>query len=200
MWGLWVVPLLVLLIAGGAAAALIWFLASRRGRRPSLPALAAIPLGCVALPILGLGLIGIVGNLLQSSDAELYEEVFGHRPTIGEDRMLFDDFGSGANRAIYMRAEPTEAERARLFSIPGAVESSFTLDQFVARGEAQGFTWWLSRDERFSGFCKTARIVDAHGFRGWAEFRIAECLDAGSAFPASANARRVYVIAAGRTG
>jgi hypothetical protein len=197
--GLWTFPLLVLLFVGGSAVGLAWFLGSREGRRPRVAAAIAIPFGCVAIPVVGLVLLAVVANLLQSSDTELYEEVFGYRPTIAEDRMLFDDFGSGQGREIFMRAEPTDAERNRLFSIPDAVESDFTLDDFIARGESHGFGWWLSGSGMSGGFCRSARILDAHGFRGWVEFRVAECLDAGTEFPASAGKGMVYVIASGRT-
>jgi hypothetical protein len=141
----------------------------------------------------------LIGNLTQSSDTALYEEVFGYRPAISEDRMLFDDTAAGQEREIFMRAEPTDAERKKLLLIPGAVKSDLTLDQFVARGESRGFTWWLSGTDMYAGFCKSARVQDAHGFRGWREFRFAECLDAGSEFPASANEGKIYVIASGRS-
>ena len=198
VWGLWAFPLLVILFLGGCAAGLAWFLASRKGQRP-IAAAIAIPFGCVSIPVVGFVILAVVSNLLQSSDTELYEEAFGYRPTITEDRMLFDDFGSGGSREIFMRADPTEAERNRLLSIPNAVESEFELDQFIARGAAHGFTWWLSSSDMYGGFCKSARILDAHGFRGWREFRVAECLDAGTEFPASANKGNVFVIASGRT-
>ncbi|HYD36031.1 MAG TPA: hypothetical protein VEA60_00340, partial [Allosphingosinicella sp.] len=191
-------PLTVMLFVLGSAAGLAWFISGRKDRRPRLAAILAIPFGCVALPFVAFVLLAIVSNLLQSSDTELYEEVFGYRPTIAEDRMLFDDFGSGRSREIFMRAEPDAAERNRLFAIPGAVLSDFTLDDFIARGDSHGFSWWLSRDDMAGGFCKSARILHAHGFRGWVEFRVAECVDAGTEFPASANQGKVYVIASGR--
>lgn len=200
MWGLWFFPLVALLFLGGAAAGLIWFLASRKGHRPNIAALVALPFGCAAIPVAGLALLATIGNLTQSSDTALFEEIFGYRPTMTEDRMLFDDFGSGRDRDIYMRAEPTDAERKRLLAIPGAKPSDFTLDQFIARGEAQGFSWWMSGNDYMPGYCKSARILDAHGFRGWGEFRIAECLDAGSDFSASANKGKIFVIASGRPG
>lgn len=199
MSGLWAFPLLVMLFGGGAVAGLVWFLCSPKDRRPSVAAVMAVPFGCVAIPFVGLAMLLIIGNLMQRSDTELYEEAFGYRPTITEDRMLFDDFGSGRNREIFMRAEPTDAERNRLFAIPNAVTSDFTLDDFIARGVSHGFFWWLSNDSTSGDFCKSARIIDAHGFRGWVEFRVAECLDAGPEFPASANKGKVYVIASGRT-
>lgn len=198
MWGLFLFPLLAILFVGGAVVALAWFFGRPRDRRPSGALLIGIPFGCLALPFIGFILIGIVGSLLQSSDTELFEEIFGYRPTITEDRMLFDDFGSGRNREIYMRAEPNEAERRRLFSIPGAVESDFDLVDFESRGITQGFMWWISASDTTGDYCKSARILDAHGYRGWTEFRIAECLDAGAEFPASATKGKVYVIATGR--
>lgn len=175
-----------------------WYLGKGKGQRPKIAAMIAIPFGCVALPVVCFVMLAAVGNLLQSSDTELYEEIFGYRPTIAEDRMLFDDFGSGGSREIFMRAEPTKAERARLFSIPGARKSDFTLDDFIARGESHGFSWWLSNADGFGGACKSARMLDAHGFRGWVEFRIAECVDAGTEYSESEG--KVYVIASGRTG
>jgi hypothetical protein len=189
-----------MLFVGGSAAGLAWFLGSRKGRRPKVAAAIAVPFGCVAIPIVGLVLVAVIGNLIQSSDTELYEEVFGYRPTIAEDRMLFDDFGSGRNREIFMRAEPTDSERSRMFAIPNAVQSDFALDHFAARGESHGFSWWLAGSGMSGGFCRSARILDAHGFRGWVEFRIAECLDAGTGFPGSEGKGKVYVIASGRTG
>jgi hypothetical protein len=198
VWGLWAFPLLVILFVGGSAAGLAWFLGSR-SQRPNIAAVIAIPFGCVAVPVVGFVVLAVIGNLIQNSDTERYEEIFGYQPTITEDRMLFDDFGSGRAREIFMRAEPTDAERNRLLSIPNAVESDFTLDQFVARGASHGFSWWLSNSDRYADFCKSARILDAHGFRGWVEFRVAECLDAGTEFPASATKGKIFVIASGRT-
>ncbi len=176
----------------------IWFLHRRRDQRPSLAALIAVPAGCLAFPIFGLVMVAVVHNLTRSSDTELFEELIGYPPTISEDRLLFDDFGSGPGREIYMRAEPSDSERNRLMSIPNGVESDFTLNRFIAWGESQGLSWWLSTSERSGGYCKSARILDAHGFRGWEEFRIAECLDSGTEFPASANKGNIYVIAMGR--
>jgi hypothetical protein len=199
MWGLWFVPLVVLLILVATASGLLWFFVSPKNRRPKITTVVAIPIGCAAILIIGLPLLAAFGSLFVKSDAQLYEEIFGYRPTLTEDRMLFDDFGGGSDREIFMRAEPTDAERKKLLTIAGSVESSFTLDQFIARGAQHGFMWWMSANSREDGYCKSARILDAPGFRGWIEFRIAECLDAGTEFPASANAGKVYVIASHRT-
>lgn len=197
MSGLWAFSLLLMLFVAGTAAGLAWFLGSRKGQRPKLAAVIAIPFGCVALPVAVLVMLAVIGNLMQSSDTELYEEALGYRPTITEERMLFNDFGSGRGRRIFMRAEPTDAERARLFAVPDAVESDFTLDDFISRGELLGFSWWLSGSETSGDYCRSARIIDAHGFRGWVEFRLAECLESGTEF--SSGKGKVYMIASGRT-
>ena len=42
-------------------------------------------------------------------------------------------------------------------------QHDFTLDDFIARGESHGFGWWLSGSDMSGGFCKSARILDAHG-------------------------------------
>lgn len=198
MWGLWFVPLVVSLFLVGVVLGLVWYFTSRKDRRPKVAAVVAVPIGCAAMPIIGLTLLGALGALLQKSDTQLFEEIFGYRPTISEDRMLFDDFGRGRDREIFMRAEPTEAERQRLMTIPGSIESDFTLDQFISRGDQHNFLWWMSANSLDAGYCKSARIVDAHGFRGWLEFRIAECLDAGTEFPASTNVGKIYVVASHR--
>jgi len=199
MWGLWFVPLVILLLLVATASGLLWFFAAPKDRRPKITTVVAVPIGCAGMLIIGLPLLAAFGSLFTKSDTHLYEEIFGYRPTLTEDRMLFDDFGSRSDREIFMRAEPTDAERKKLLAIPGSVESNFTLGQFIARGAQRGFTWWMSANSLDDGYCKSARILDAHGFRGWIEFRIAECLDAGAEFPASTNVGKVYVIASHRT-
>ena len=196
VWTLWAFPLLLILFVLGSAGALAWFLRRRNGRRPGLPVLIAIPLGCLALPLVILTIIAAVGKVMQSGDAELYAELFGAQPTLTEDRMLFDDFGSGAERQIYLRAAPRDAERTAMLAPLQSAASEFTRDQFIARGASMSFSWWISADPRSA--CKAARIVDAHGYRGWTEFRVAGCLDAGTEFPASVNKGRIWVIARGR--
>ena len=121
--------------------------------------------------------------------------MFGYRPTIDEKRMIFDSFGEGADREIFMRAEPTDAERRRLLAIPGLVPSEYTLDAVVAQGNRHGFTWWLSTEPHSSQYCQAARVREAPGFRGWTTFRIAECTDAGSDAFAEGRTRNVYVVA-----
>ena len=204
MWGLWFFPLVTLSFFGGLAVAVLWYLLrAHAGKRPNVPAAVAVgvaaPLGCAALPIIALVLLGAVSSLFQKSDTQLYEEVFGHEPALGEDRMLFNDFGNGTDRHIFMRAEPTSAEREKMLATtPPLRASEFTLNEFVALGARHGFTWWISTDPQRNEHCKSARIREAHGFRGWREFRVAECLDGGTDFPADMNTRYVYVVATGR--
>lgn len=139
-----------------------------------------------------------MSNLLQKSDEALAEEIFGAPTTLTDDRTLFDDFGRGENREIYMRAEMTDAERRRLLSIPDAVESDLTLTQFQARGGSKGFSWWFRTRPGDSDYCASARIRDAHGYNNWVEFRFAECLESETEFPQSEDKRDVYVIASNR--
>jgi hypothetical protein len=190
MWGLWFFPLVALSFLIGAAVGLVWLFSRRKKRISSVAGAVALPFGCAAMPVAGLALLGAIGSALQKSDTQLYEEIFGYRPTITDDRMLFDDFGSGRGREIFMRAEPTDTERAKLLKIPGLVDSNYTFDQFVSRGTQHGFTWWMSPES-----CETARIFDAPGFRGWLDFRVAECLNADTEFWEPSY---IYVVASGR--
>lgn len=199
MWGLWFFPLVALSFCVGLIVAVLWYLLrARAGKRPRVPVAVAIPFGCAVLPIVALALLAAAGPLFQKSDTRLYEEVFGHEPALGEDRMLFDDFGNGADRQIFMRAEPTGAEREKMLAAPPLRASKLTLDEFAALGARHGFMWWISTDPRSDARCKSARIREAPGFRGWREFRVAECLDTGTGFPSGTSTRHVYVFASGR--
>ena len=206
MWSLWFVPFVIGLLAVGATVSGVLFVTishfSRSEHRHRNAAIAAsLPLGCAALPIVTMILLAMLGTSLQESDADLYEEMFGYRPGISEDRMLSDDFGSGMSREIYMRIEPTTAERQRLLRIPGLTRSPMSIDQFAARGTQNGFSWWISTDigrRHWFDYCRSARIYEAHGFRGWVEFRIAECTDDGSDFPRPAGTGMIYIVASRR--
>jgi hypothetical protein len=186
--------LLFILVAGsfliGGALVLLWYFIGPNESRPSITVAAGVPFGCAALPIIGFVVLLGVSALLTKSDTQLYEEIFGYRPTIAESRMLFDDFGGHDAREIFMRAEPTTAERRKLMAIPGLAASGYRPEQFIARGREHGFGWWLSDQED----CKTVRILDARGFRGWSELRFAECIDAATYLPVG----YVYVIASHR--
>ncbi|MDQ3280257.1 MAG: hypothetical protein M3Q69_02465 [Acidobacteriota bacterium] len=199
MWGLWLFPLVKLSFFAGFALAVLWYLRrSLAGKRPKVPLAIAVgvvtPFGCAALPVLTLMFLAAIAPLFQKSDTQLYEEVFGHAPPFGEDRMLFNDFGSGTDRHIFMRAEPTPAQRDQMLASAPLRASQFTLDEFAALGTQQGFMWWLSTDPLRGEHCKSVRIREGHGFRGWREFRVAECLDSHT----DMYMRYVYVMAAGR--
>lgn len=198
MWTLWIPFLFAALFGGGAVVALIWYLTSDKDRRPRLPVLLALPAGCVAVPIIAVVAFVGLGIDLRTSDTELYEEVFGYRPMIDEKRMIFDSFGEGSDREIFMRAEPTDAERGRLLAIPGLVPSDTTLSAVVAQGNRKSFTWWLSTEPHSFQYCRAARVREAPGFGGWAAFRIAQCTDAGSDAFAEGRTRYVYVVASRR--
>lgn len=199
MFAFFLVPLLFLCLIGGVGLAVVWYFSRGKGNRPSLAALLAIPLGCVTIPVVGVVLLVVAGNMLQKSDEALAEEVFGRSTSLTDGRMLFDDFGSGRGREIYMRAEMTDAEREELLLIGNAVESDFSLAAFASRGARKDLMWWVSTDPEDINYCASARIRDAHGFNGWTEFRFAECLEAGTVFPQSSNKGAVYVVASHRT-
>lgn len=195
MGALALLVLIALLFVVGIAIALVWVLASPKQKRPRIIAVVALPFGCAMIPVVGLMATVLLASLFQKSDLELYQEIFGEGTTASEQSMLFDEFGRGRTREIYMRIYPNGAEREYLLSLPNSNPSEATLDQFIARGTQHGFTWWISSDPHRAGYCKSARLLDADGFRGWEQLRIAECLDAGEDFPASANSGQIHVIA-----
>lgn len=198
MWALWLIPLVsgIFLVVSAASVAALFFKTNRT--LPRISALVAAPFGCAVMPIFALITLSLIGSHFQKSDTQLYEQVFGYRPSITNDRLLFDNFGSGSDREIFFRVEPTASERRAILATPGLTASDFTLHQFVARGEQRGFMWWISDDPANPDFCKRARIHDVIGFRGWHELRIAECLEGGDRFTAATQPRYVYVVAAGQ--
>jgi hypothetical protein len=195
MWALALLALIVLLFVSGIVIALGWFLASPKPKRPRIITVVALPFGCAAIPLVGLIAAVLLAPLFQKSDLQLYQEIFGEGTTVPEQSMLFDEFGRGRTREIYMRIYPNGAERDYLLSLPNSKPSDATLEQFIARGDQHGFTWWISSDPHSAGYCQSARILEIDGFRGWEQLRIAECLDAGEDFPASANYGQIHVIA-----
>jgi hypothetical protein len=205
MWTLWFFPLITLSFCVGLAVAVSWYLLRAvAGKRPEAPVAVAVavaaPLGCAALPVVALALLAAVSPLFQKSDTELYEEVLGQKPALGEDRLLFDDFGSGADREIFMRAQPTGAERKKMLATAPLRASEFTLDDFAALGARHGgFSWWISTaPQRDHDRCESARIREAPGFRGWREFRVAECLDGSTGIPDDRSMHYVYIVASRR--
>jgi hypothetical protein len=198
MLGFMLVASILFFIVGSLFAFVVLFILNRkREPRPKITRLIAVAITCAATPFVCLILMVAISNLLQKSDTQLYEEIFGYRSKITEDRMLFNDSGSGRDREIFMRAQPTDAERKTLLAIPGLVKSQLTPDQFSARGK-QHFSWWVSAKASDYEYCKSLQIYDAHGFKGWAKLYIAECVDAGDTFPASTNLGEFHVIASHR--
>ena len=187
--------LIPLLFVVGVVIALVWFLASPKQKRPNIIAVLAVPFGCAIMPVAGLIAAVLLAPLFQKSDPELYEEIFGTETTTSEQSMLFDEFGRGRTREIYMRISPNEAEREYLLNLPNSKPSDAGLAQFIARGDQHGFSWWISSNPHSAGYCRSARLLEADGFRGWEQLRIAECLDAGEDFPASENSGEIHVIA-----
>jgi len=170
----------------------------KRGRSLIRSVGAAALIGA-GLPILAVTASLIVGPAFQKSDVELYREIFGYHTTMVEQDMLFDDFGHGTNREIFMRAYPDEEQRQRMLSIPGLTPSNVTISQFAALGDEHGFMWWIEVTPNGGGnYCRSARILEAHGFERWRKLLVAECLDGGGEFPASANAGKFFVVASGR--
>lgn len=198
MWGLWFVPLMELLLIIGIVFGVLWLFFSPQDRRTKIITAVAFPFGCAAVPVIGLLSLAAIGSFFQKSDTQLYEEIFGYRPTITEDRMLFDDFGDDEEREIFMRAEPTEDERKKLMAIPELALSGSTADEFIARAEEKGLGWWVSTNSALGNYCKKIQIYGAVGFRGWKYLHMAECVDGGGEFPASTNRSFIYVIVSGR--
>lgn len=180
----------------GALIGLVWFFASPRQARPKMKTLAVVLFGCASIPFVGLTAMTLLSPVFQKSDHALYQEVFGEGTTVPEQSMLFDDFGQGRSREIYMRIYPDGAELEYLFSLPSLRASETNLSEFIKRGEQRGFTWWMTSDpDRLGGYCPSARMLEADGFRGWKELRIADCSDAGSEFPTATNHGPIYVVA-----
>lgn len=195
MWALGLLFLMAMLFIGGLVIGSVWFLVSPKHKRSPLTAFLLVPVGCATVPVIGLLAWATLSSALQKSDHQLYEEIFGSGVTATEQSMLFDDFGRGRSREIYMRIYPDYAQREFLLNLPGSTVSETALGTFINRGDRHGFMWWPSSDPASHNYCGSARILEADGFRGWKELRIAECLDAGEAFPASTNRGVIYVIA-----
>lgn len=201
MWGMWFFPLIRLCFYVGVALAVLWYLLRViAGKPPRFSVVAAVvvstPVGCAALPILTLAFLGAVSPLLMKSDTQLYREIFGQKPPLPENRMLFDNFGRGADREVFMRAQPTGAERAKMFAAAQLRASAMTRDQFAAIAARHSLGWWITTPHRDD--CESPRIREADGFRGWREFRVAECLDGNPNLPPDQRMTYVYVVASGR--
>lgn len=197
MWALAVFALSALLFVIGVGVGLVWFFAGRN-RGPGRAILAvAMPFGFAALPVVGIVAVLLAAAAFQKNDLELYQEVFATGTTVPMESMLFDEFGRGRSREIYMRIYPDDAERTFLESLPGLKASGMTLDEFVGRGEQHGFMWWISTAPNAFGRCSSPRILEADGLNGWREFRLADC-DPSHESPRSGGGGPIYVIARGR--
>lgn len=150
-------------------------------------------LSLIAL-VVGVALLTLSPFVFRKSDKALYEEIFGFRTMVADQNMLFDDFGWGRSREIYLRIHLEGAERDKLLGLPGLRPSAMPQTTFIRRGGQHGFTWWMSLDPSWGAYRPNARIYEADGFNGWKELRIAECLDAGEDSPVSAG-RGFYVMA-----
>lgn len=192
MWALAFLALTALLFLLGAAVGVVWFLARRKRGVAQVMAAVAMPFGFAAIPLIGLVAVTLVASAFQKNDLQLYQELFGRGTTVPMQSMLFDEFGRGRSREIYMRISPDDPERAFLESLPGLRASQMTLDQFVARGDRHGFMWWISSDPNALDRCPSARILEADGFNGWREFRIADC-EPGQVNPEGPDRGPIYV-------
>jgi hypothetical protein len=174
MWSLWFLPLILMTTLAGLVIGIVTFIIRRQKTGhwfdgKGIAALIGAPLGCMALPVIGLFALILLGSGLQSSDQELYAEIFGYHPAITDDRLLFDDFGYGADRAIYMRAEVNPAEHRRLLMTPGLSSSAMTIANFDAAGEARDFSWW------WADGCLDANVYSADGHRDWGSLTLLDC-------------------------
>jgi hypothetical protein len=196
MWLLGLIVIAVPLFAVGLAVSLVWYCVSPKLSRPSPKKLLAIPLGFVIIPLGSLGVWALFAQALQKSDYALYEEVFGTGTTVPEQSIIFDEFGRGREREIYMRIYPDDAEREFLLGLPGIEPSEATLDDFVSRGDQHGFTWWISSTPEWPRpLCESVRLLEADGFHGWKELRIAECVSRQSELTDAVQRGPIFVIA-----
>lgn len=166
MWGLWLMPLLGLIFLTTAIVAVVFAIVRRPKEPEQWLGLAALPFGCTLLPVAVLMLIAGANALTQTSDRELFAEVWGFTPNMREQQMLADDFGGSNNRWIYMRMEPGAHDRQRLIDVTRP--SSVTPEQFDFFGETRQFLWWETA-------CEAPVVREADGYRGWRRLVVLDC-------------------------
>jgi len=184
MWVIWFGPLVVVFfLAGLTLAAVLLRLGKLRSPRSALAAIS-LPFGCAALPMLALAVLSLGASVFSPDDRVLMAEVFGAAPQAAPSpgRVLSDAFGAGPTREVFLRIEPTPAERSRLFALAGLTHASMTPDAFALRGTRQGLDgWWMrpvspGKVNRLPGTeCLSPMIYGADGFNGWRELRVALC-------------------------
>jgi hypothetical protein len=151
-------------------------IAYRKSLRQKWLILITVPLGCVATPLALFALVAGYSALMHQSDQEIFQEIFGYKPSITDDHMISDDFGSYKNREIYLRAEVTKAELQKIMVKIKFERSSLTLAQANASADQRNFSWWNETDEfdKFSG-CYNAKIYEAKGYNQWNELVLIDC-------------------------
>lgn len=189
--------LLPLLFLGGIVAAAIIAAVRRRAGKTWRPIYWLLPLALPALALLGFAGLGAVGALVRSSDRAIYAEIFGEATRLREDQMLSDDFGSGAQREIFLRIEPTEEERRKLLSLPGIRQSGLTSRDLHMRAAHHRFSWWHSANPNDFRYCEDIRVLEAPSFNGWRELLIGECVHGGEG-DGVYQTGILYIVAIGR--
>lgn len=205
MWGLWLLPLIVILfcifVAGVIIAALLAIFGGEKVRRKWWWALAA-PFGCLGSVIFFfsvLFLLLVMFGERQGDDRKTYSEIFGYVPTMGDDRMLSSKMGSGLDRRIFLRAEVTSTEKQRMLMTRGLVPSTNTVDDVVELAETQ-FSWWIEKEPFTDDHsCKGGNVFEAPNFNRWSKFLLVECpKQPDHTFMQLGHTDFVYVIAEGR--
>lgn len=198
MWGLWFFPLIALIFMVVSGVSLFAAAVIRPKRPAAWLGLVSAPFGCAAIPIVGFFILAGIASATRVSDREIYAEIFGYTPTLTEDRMLSDDFGSGDSRAIYLRAEITAAERQRLLRTPGLRPSDLTFAQANVTAYIHNFMWWIDNEQHGvpaeyidrSSQCPDPKIYEANGYNGWRHLTLIEC-----PMPPEYNHDYIYIVA-----
>ena len=180
-------------MAPGLIIAAILGVIYRKSLAQNWPIIVA-PIGCIVALVVALITFS---SLNQKTDKELYQEVFGYAPSMGEDRMLANDQNGEYDRAIFLRAEVIANEKVRLLQIPGLVPSNLTMEYIIGVGTSRGFSWWIEKDPfvDFEG-CESSKISEAPGYNNWDDFVVIECpQQPNHTFMRSGHTDFVYVIA-----
>ena len=194
--------LLVVFATTCVVAVLVLFFGGKKMRQ-KWKAVLAVPAGCLSVIVLGglsLLLLLYVFGERQDQDRQTYAEIFGYMPAIGDDRMLSNKSGSGANREIFLRAEVTVNEKRRILNIDGVKTSERTMQSVIEAGTAKQFGWWLEADPFTDDHaCTAGKFYSLADFNGWTELVLIECpKPADHMFMQLGHTDFVYVMARGR--